>query len=173
MKKYPATMLCLAVLTAFMSSVSKAQNDKDAAYYCTAEAAGGLEYNKANKKWGGAEFLADHKFVLGMTFLRTSDRKKENELQGDDIIDVYGVTITDAGKTYAAPCVSRSGDREVSVSLKYNMLFCDSSLVEYRFNLNRNRFLQMYAGGYALGFDIDDEHSDTPVIQSGTCTKIR
>jgi hypothetical protein len=166
-------VLCVAFLTAFLSSTSDAQNKTNAAYYCTAEASGGLAYNNVLKKWEGVAFPVTHKFILRLKFVRTYVRRKENEFDKDETGNYYETTITDAGESFASPCVSYYGNaKEVWVSENINTVFCEAALVEYKFNLNRNRYLGTYSVGYAVGLGSDDEHSDTPAIEGGTCTKI-
>jgi hypothetical protein len=164
-------VLFLIVLVAILPTASSAQNDKNSAYNCTAEAEGGLFYNKALKKWQGREFTPDHKFVLRLRFLRTYIRKKEDEFQEDETINVYEATITNAGESFAQKCQSYSDTKEVAVG-KYNTVFCEAELFEYKINLDSKRYLATYSVGYAVGLHNDDEHSDTPVIEGGTCTKI-
>jgi hypothetical protein len=56
---------------------------QDVAYYCVGDAAGGLWYNEKTKKWEGASFRAEQKFVLKMNFVRARVRKEIIEEQGD------------------------------------------------------------------------------------------
>jgi hypothetical protein len=164
------TVVCLLLLATIMSSASNAQNDKSAAYFCTSEALAGLKYNKLQKKWEGVGFTADHKFVLRLKYLREFVEKNSKE---DKTISVYEVTMTDAGENFALPCTERLLDNNKEVLVGNNhLVFCNSVGVDYKINLDRNRYLGTYAIGYAVGSRQDDEHSDQPQIEGGTCTKI-
>lgn len=165
------SIVSLTAWSLVLSSATPGQNAKDAAYYCTAEAAGGLAYNEIIKKWQGVAFPAEHKFILRMKFLRTYIHKKESEIQEDEAFNLYEVTITGTGKNFPHECERYSGNKEVAVG-KYNTVVRTAVLIDYKFNLDRNRYLGTYAVGYAVGLGDDDEHSDTPAIEDGTCTKI-
>jgi hypothetical protein len=139
---------------------------KDAAYYCVAEFAGGLLYDATAKKWQGASFRADNKFVMRMKYVGS---RIEQSGSSDWSITEYMVTITEAGKAYASPC-SDAGSYEAKPVLSSNSwIVCNSSLTDYQFNLKTNRFLSVYAQGYAGG---DDNNKNTPSVSGGTCTKI-
>jgi len=166
-------LVCSIVSTLVLPSVSNAQEDKTVTYYCTAEAEGGLFYNKAIKKWEGVRFEPRHKFVLRLKFVRTYVRKKVNEFDEDERMNVYEVTVTDAGEPMRIihdKCTTNSDSNEVPVG-KNNMVLCSTVFSDYKFNLDRNRYLETYAIGYADSSK-DDEKSDTPTIEGGTCTKI-
>jgi|GEM_PF-5827956 len=179
------TVFCAVSLTAILPSSSNGQTkDGDAAYYCTAEASGGLAYNKLEKKWEGVAFRATHKFVLRLKFLRANHLKDETDV-------IYEVTITDAGKSDTGLCMSH-GNKEVLVSGLARVVFCEEGGIGYRVNLKNNRYLKSFPFGYytvGSGKFVDvhptdptkpnwqivpdnDEDSDTPYIEGGACTKI-
>jgi hypothetical protein len=163
------TTICSIVLTTTMLSSSSAQSGTNTAYYCTEEASGGLQYDKVAKKWVGIGFNATHKFVLRLKFLRTFVRKRRNEVDHDETIGVYGVTITNAGESDESQCESE-GNKEVFVG-DNSLAFCRRGLIDYKINLEKNRYLAVYAIGFAVGWQ-SDEDSDTPYMEGGTCTKI-
>jgi len=101
--------------------------------------------------------------------LRTFVRKKRDEFDHDETISVYEVTITHAGESYVGQCES-DDDKEVFVGSN-NLAFCSRNLIDYKINLEKNRYLAVYAFGFAVGGQ-SDEVSDTPYIEGGTCTKI-
>jgi hypothetical protein len=138
---------------------------KDAAYYCVAEFAGGLAYDAGTKKWQGASFRTDNKFVMRMKYV--GSRGQGSGLTGS--LTEYMVTITQAGDSYAAPCTDDGSYEAKSVLSSNTWVFCNSSLADYKFNLKANRFLSVYALGYVDGTDNND---NTPAMTGGTCTKI-
>jgi|SRR5579862_436281 len=162
-------MFCLTLMAAFLPSMSNAQNNNDAAYYCTEEASGGLQYDKLVKKWVGIGFNATHTFVLKLNFLRTFVRKKATQFDHDETISVYEVTIADAGENDGNQCES-DGNKEVFVG-DNSLAVCRDVFIDYKINLKNNRYLAIYAVGFAVGWQ-SDEDSDTPYIEGGTCTKI-
>ena len=171
---------CL-ILTTIFSTVSDAQKNGDATYYCTAEAAGGLAYNKVEKKWKGVGVNTTNKFVLRLKFLREISSNNETNA-------VYGVVITAAGKNVGSKCISMSGGEAVEVSDLAQVVFCQifQGLEAYRINLKNNRYLHTVPFGYyTVGTPMPrgeagamtlvpstDEDSDTPYVEGGTCTKI-
>ena len=128
-----------------------------------------MQYDQVAKKWVGLGFNTTHKFVLRLKFLRTFVRKKRDEFDHDETISVYEVTITHAGESYVGQCES-DDDKEVFVGSN-NLAFCSRNLIDYKINLEKNRYLAVYAFGFAVGGQ-SDEVSDTPYIEGGTCTKI-
>lgn len=162
-----------------LPTASDAQNHGDATYYCTAEAAGGLSYNKVEKKWKGVGFNTTNKFVLRLKFLSETSSKNETNA-------VYGVVITAQGKDVGSKCISMSGGESVEVQELGQVVFCQVGGEGYRINLKNNRYLHTFPFGYytvgtpmprgelgAMTFvPSTDEDSDTPYVEGGTCTKI-
>src|SRR5262245_53104280 len=84
----------------FVSGTAFAQS-KDMAYYCVGEAAGGLKYNEATKKWEGTPFYPRQKFVLKMKFVRTRTQKGKYSTEG---VSDYMVTLTPSGENGSLRC---------------------------------------------------------------------
>lgn len=171
--------LVLIFIVAF-SSAARSQTNGNVAYFCTAEAAGGLAYSKTEKKWVGVGFHARHSFILRMKFLLETHLKDETRSS-------YQVTITEFGKNVGSKCKSRSGDEEVDVGTRVQAVLCNMDSSEgYRINLKNNRYLRVFPFGYyTVGagkfvgevgdmkiIPDTDEDSDTPFVEGGTCTKI-
>jgi hypothetical protein len=152
-------LLCLIV-----ASPAFAQS-KDVAYYCVSDAAGGLWYNEKTKKWEGASFRAEQKFVLKMNFVRAGVRKEMIEEQVTD----YNIMVTASGKDTSLPCTRNYPNETVTVADQYRSFSCTTVAHDYVFNLRTNRFLSIYPHGYVGG---KDSNVDTPAIEGGTCTKI-
>jgi hypothetical protein len=133
--------------------------NKDLAYYCVGQAAGGLWYNERTKKWEGASFRAERKFVLKMNFLRVIDQYESD----------YKITLTQQGESTSLPCKRNYSVETVSVADQYRSFSCTTIAYDYVFNLQTNRFLEIYVHGYVGGTDNND---NTPAVQGGTCTKI-
>ena len=102
-------LLCLIV-----ASPAFAQS-KNVAYYCVTEAAGGLWYNEKTKKWEGASFRAEQKFVLKMNFVRAGVRKEMIEEQVTD----YNIMVTASGKDTSLPCTRNYPNETVTVADQY------------------------------------------------------
>jgi hypothetical protein len=138
---------------------------RDAAYFCTAEATGGIYFNKGSKRWEGTAFASNIKFVLRMKFIR--DAEKETT-----VVSEYVATITKSGESYEAPCLPEEpipGDFHVDVYNGRNYFTCRDNPVSYQFNLNTNRFLRFYEWGYVDG---KDTNNDEPSATGGRCTRI-
>jgi len=156
-------ILSTAILIACVPlTTASAQLGKDASYFCIAEIAGGLSYDQGLKKWKGAEFSTNGRFVLRLKHLRT---RVEQGILPDGIVHDYNVGITDAGRNVPRSCVARS-EEPVTVP-EVGWLVCTAGLREYRFNLRTNRFLSIFLIGY-----IDGDDNNSPLIEGGTCTKI-
>jgi hypothetical protein len=152
-------------LTTLSSSAALSQT-KDAAYYCVAEAAGGISFDAVNKKWHGTAFNADDKFVLRMKFLAERVEKKST---GDEHLSDYVITLTNAGESYAAPC-GPSMFEQKPISVPDTGFFrCNADVTDYVFNVSTGRYLELYSVGYVDG---NDTGHDTPSVTGGTCTKI-
>jgi hypothetical protein len=138
---------------------------KDVAYYCVGDAAGGLWYNEKTKKWEGASFRAEQKFVLKMNFAGARIQKGMIEEQVSD----YKVMVTASGQDTGLPCTRNYPNETVTVADQYRSFSCTTGAHDYMFNLRTNRFLSIYVHGYVGG---KDSNADTPHVEGGTCTKI-
>jgi hypothetical protein len=137
--------------------------DKDAAYFCTGEAAGGIYFNTYSNRWEGTVFRGDSKFVLRMKFIRDTEKVTTG-------VSEYLATITNVGESVGMPCFqSTSADLHVDVYRGGTFFMCQNFTISYRFNLKTNRFLKFYEEGYVDGKDNND---DTPAVTGGRCTKI-
>jgi hypothetical protein len=172
---------CLMVLVLGSQSSSYAQNDKNAVYYCTAEAAGGLAFNPAAKKWMGLGLTATNKFVLRLKFL------KEDTISSKHYF-AYEVTIADPGEKSGSQCKSNTNSDQVEVGTDGAVICQVEKGDGYRIGLHSKRYLHTSPFGY---YSVDpfrdlfrtealpnppppttDEESENPYIEGGTCTKI-
>jgi hypothetical protein len=138
--------------------------EKNGAYYCVADASGGIFYDDNSKRWEGTTFCPSTKFVVRLTF---AEHKIEKNFLGDqDDHNYYKIAITDSGDNYASPCTS-DNTGEVIV-LNPGLTRC-SVISDYVFDFKNNRFLSAYLLGYVGG---KDNNENTPAVSAGTCTKI-
>lgn len=157
----------LAIAIVLVSSPAAALPAKDASYYCNAVASGGIFYNTGTAQWEPTRFKPDRKFVLKLRFL--AQRQQKDLFDQLETVGDFEVTMTDAGTSRALPCANLKDFTPTNSIGKENWLVCVSSLSEYRFDLNANRFLGAYLQGYVNGKDTND---DTPAVTAGVCTKI-
>lgn len=156
-----------ALALILLSNSASAFPAKDASYYCNAVATGGLWFNANSGQWEPTKFKPDRKFVLKLRFL--AQRQQKNIFDQIETVGDFEITLTEAGTNNDLPCLNLKdfGPRN-SIGTE-NWLVCTSSLSEYRFDLNTNRFLAAYLQGYVSGKDTND---DTPAVTAGVCTKI-
>ena len=142
---------------------------KDTSYSCAVEFAAGLRYNGRTKKWEGAKFKPEAKFVLRMKYLRSMAGKEHSGK--DEPAQLFDVTTTKAGSSTALPCenpLEPSGSVAIGGDeVEFDCL--GANLQEFKFNLKTNRFLAIYAIGYVDG---TNNNADNPTLSGGTCTKI-
>jgi hypothetical protein len=144
----------IAVWLCSMASGELAQS-KDVAYYCVAAVAGDLWYNEKTKKWEGHSFRAEQKFVLKMGLVRS-------RVRGEEQVNDYKVTITESGQNTDLTCYALSDEETITIKDKDRIL-CTTYTHDYRFDLQRNRFLAIYPHGYLDG----DNNNSTPAIEAG------
>ena len=132
---------------------------KDAAFFCIEEMIAGLTFNEATEKWDAKTIRPEHKFVIGMKFIRTY-----GSLQMSD----YDVTITKAGTDDVASCTNRY-HVGAPVQVADDEFGCRTKFFDFIVNVKTLRFLRIYSEGYVGGKDIG---ADTPSISGGRCTKI-
>jgi hypothetical protein len=160
---FTTTLLIFLLCTDF----ARALDRKDTSYFCTAEAAGGVSYKADQKKWGGAIFRTNEKFVLRLKFVDVE--AGTSTWDKNDIYTNFEVFLTPSGTNSDSRCsYIGAGGKKVSVS-KHDQFTCYAALQQYIFNLNTNRYLNIYAQGYTDGTDNND---DTPSVTAGVCTKI-
>jgi hypothetical protein len=157
------------LLAANVPSAAVAQVNKNAAYFCIAEASGGLYYNGTTKGWEGSSFKAEQKFILRLKFLRTRMQKGTFIFATDEAVSDYEVTTTQSGSNFAEGCESDSGAKEITVVDQLGYVNCEESFGRLKFNLKSNRFLLAYLSGFVNGKENND---DTPAVSGGACTKI-
>jgi hypothetical protein len=163
--------IALFALLAVNSSTTLAQSWNGAFYSCAVEATGGLAYDATIKKWKGAAFRPDKKFMLLMEY---KGRRENQPEYGKETVDDYNVEIVQSGTAEPRDCIVPDSDYSekgwvVGVWSDGTVENCHDFITTYKFNLRTGRFLSIYAIGYIDGKDDD---SNTPVISGGTCTKI-
>ncbi len=155
-------MLISMVVLSIATSAHAGIAPKDASYFCVAEIAGGLRYNERTKKWEGATFKPDAKFVMRMKHLRSETRKDSRGK--DEPAQVFDVTITPERGRVAETCLTP--DVSVVFSSDRMRFRCLGVRHDYQFNLENNRFLLF---GF---FDGTDDNENTPAVTGGVCAKI-
>lgn len=140
---------------------------RDATYFCNVKAAGGLRYDEQTKVWRSANFKPGNSFVLKLKFVASRTQKSWNDK--DEPVNDFSVTLTEEGSNSEKKCYNSRTFKEIITISSINYINCNSSITEYTFNLESNRFLAAYLVGYVGG---DDNNDDTPSISGGTCTKI-
>ena len=157
-----ATRFAVAAAFSFGPSfVLAVEQGKDVSYFCVVEFAGGLSFNQKTNKWEGTKFRTDDKFVLRLKFLQS--RTEKSHFGEDQQVHDYKVTIIKSGTSSAVAC---GGD---SVSVTAERVECTSTMTNYQFNLENNKFLGSYPHGYVDGIDNGE---DTPRVSGGRCMKI-
>lgn len=160
--------LHFAVLAAVMAvAPAQAIEPKNAAYYCTNEATGGVKYSPQLQKWTSGSFLPDKPFVIRLEFLN-SRRQKQFDWTELSTVNSFSVTVTEAGSKDAHACKDASNYKAPVEVWDDGWLRCNVALSELRFNPENNRYMSAYLVGYVGG----DNGGDTPAISIGTCTKV-
>jgi hypothetical protein len=171
MARLPSPQISLRWLFAaclLSSSSAHAIEGRDAAFYCTPEAAGGLAYDDKLRKWHSANFHPERNFVLKLQFIQ-SKQEKIADWADPDTVNQFEVSVVEAGSNKKKNCRNMK-DYQLPVPVwSDGWVRCEAALTEYRFNPANNRFLQIYLLGYIDGKDNND---NTPSINAGICTKI-
>lgn len=145
-------------------------------YSCIGDMVGGLNFDKASKKWEATTFPIIERFNLKLKLL--SATAKKNLFNRDDIETKYEVEVETVASKDASPCVDygkseRPFSREVGVT-QFSYLRCYwGGLTHARqltFNLKNFRFIEVYLHGYLD--EKDDGKDDQPALIGGTCKKI-
>ena len=164
---------CSAALSAVLLVVSIeavwAVEPKDASYFCVAEASGGLSFNAVQKRWIGTSFRASEKFVLRLKYVDANFGTAKYDK--DELYTNFEAFVTPSGSNYESKCapLSRGGNATIAVG-SYGGFACYANIQEYVFNLNTNRYLNLYSSGYTDG---TDNNENTPSVTAGVCTKIK
>ncbi|MCA1514559.1 hypothetical protein [Bradyrhizobium sp. NBAIM01] len=157
----------LAALCVFAGPAS-AIAPKNATYYCTNEAAGGVSYEERQSRWAGTVFRPSKPFVLKLNYLGSS-REKMYEWADPSDVARFNVTVTAAGSNKDIPCYDLRDPLKPILVWGNGWVRCESSLSEIRFNTENNRFMRAYLVGYVDG---EDNNENTPSISIGVCTKL-
>ncbi|WP_027062840.1 hypothetical protein [Mesorhizobium loti] len=147
-------------------------------YLCTPEAVGGVMFEERSKRWVGAVFNpAEGTFILQIAKLDDITIDMYGEVEG---ATAYKMTLKEPGARSSKFCepvpISNPGtidDAHVkSAFISFGQISCsDLVLTEvYKFNLEKLRFMSIYADGYLSPADFEDY--DRPHIAVGKCTKI-
>ena len=162
----------LSAAFALASVSAHAIEPKNATYYCTIEAAGGLRYDEQLRKWRSANFKPDKPFVLKLQFLTST---KESMFEGAELrgVNKFRVTVTEAGSTSDSACRNVDDYKSPISVWGDGWLRCNASLTEYSFNPSNNRIMTAYLVGYVDGEDNNNNNNNnTPTVAAGVCTKI-
>ena len=156
----------LSVPLLLLSSAAHPQS-KNVSYSCVVEWVGGGWYNSATKRWESHSFKPDSlvysKFSLRMKFVATRPVQTFNRTE---YLDDYNVSITPSDSPLPRDCEGNNDTGIVTVRL--NAMRCSASVLDYMFDLNTNRFLQIHAAGY---FNGNNDNDNIPYMAGGTCTK--
>jgi hypothetical protein len=158
----------LSVALVALASPAAGFDLKDAAYFCTTEMSAGLAYDRERGRWSSAIFRPAAPLMLRLRILGT--RVEKDVFGSSETVADFDVSITKQGSNFESPCTHKSMPSIKAVSVHTaGLVRCNSSLVDYVFNLNNNRFLEIFDVGYVNG---DDGESETPAVSGGLCTKI-
>jgi len=116
-------------------------------YLCIAEASGGVEYNKSQKKFQGTGFNTDAKYILkkdGVKWIFSRFGKEPTELE---------------------EC------KEYSLENEVYWISCKIIAGRFHMNLKPLRFYRTYTAGY-LPPKKNEPVVDTPFIEVGSCSSI-
>ena len=167
MRRLAITLMTCVVV--YGPDVAIPQPLKDSAYLCIQEFSGGLAYDAHTKRWDGAAFKTDTKFILRLRYERPS-------LEGTlPTYYDYKLVITPFGTSEEHPCTPPGPTVEQrwwtpTITIGPSLFFtCTTSPGDYRFNLRTNRFLFTYPHGYVDG---KDDINNMPHVSGGTCSKI-
>jgi hypothetical protein len=159
-------ILAAASIVFFVVSAARADNEKDATYYCAPQITSGVAYDERGKRWIASTFKPTEKFVLKLQFL---NEKRQAESGPGWAYYEYNVWVTREGESTPTSCKTINSAKPEIVR-GTEVLRCDAVLFELTFNMNTNRFLTAYLYGYVNGKDNND---DTPAVSVGICTKIK
>ena len=152
----------------FGLSISNAMEPRDASYFCTVEFAGGIAFNQTLNKWESSKFRLERKFALKLKYL--ANRTVKDFAGKDETVRDFNISLTEADSNSSSICYSTNKDWSATVPISEDSLIsCSTGLIDHRFNLKANRFLESYLTGFIDGNDNSD---NTPTVMGGTCTKI-
>ena len=144
-----------------------AEGSDTSAYFCIAEASGGVAYNVHMKKWVGMTFNPDGKFVLRLRQL--SRRSEKNALGNNVVVTDYNISLINSGSNTVRTCQNIGSVNSTITVYGDGAFHCADGTTDYVFNLTTNRFLASDVRGYVFR---TDNSEDYPSISAGTCTKI-
>ncbi len=129
-------------------SVTSAAADEDAKYLCIGNKSTGFKYENGN--WNSVDFKVDKRYLVAV---------KKHWFK-DEVL----YSITEFGKDRASfYCDKEAPD-------KYGYIICEEGLGSFRVNIRTLRYMDVYPVGYIDGKD--NNATDTPSIEIGTCTKL-
>ena len=159
-----------------VSSISQAQDDSyydltgkfAGQYLCSDEAVGGIIYKNNSQEWIGGNFKSDTQYIVKIL---DGDIFGEGDYRGTR----YFVRIVVHGgdteiNDLSAKCFPTGGQEGLRIG-KNGRFECRRLLTRWNFNLDLNKYLSTYVGGYIYE-DADQPGSDTPFIAGGRCTKL-
>ena len=125
----------------------KATAAEEMKWICIADSATGFSYQGG--KWVPTNFNVEGKRYL---ISKKQYRQNKNDMR---------YHVTRIGRQYAYACQKDSPN-------EFGMIFCQD-IIEFKFNVNALRYMSIYSVGYFMG---NDEDSDTPYIEIGTCSPL-
>jgi hypothetical protein len=150
-----------------MCASSADAGNADRAYFCEAEATGGISLN--GSKWSGVGFNVTSRFILKLTYVTSSYRDAWDMKTFDkklESVREYKTLIRPQGSENASSCEINSVTN--TIVGPDETFTCNFSDFELRFNLNTRRYLQAYFGDF-----LDDRKgAGSPYMQGGGCTRI-
>ncbi|TIX80916.1 MAG: hypothetical protein E5V27_17985 [Mesorhizobium sp.] len=141
-------------------------------YLCIGEAAGGVIFDKDQKRWRGAVFdVSSNKFVVNVKALGVRDAPFA---AGAEPAMQYNISVRPfGGEEY--PCQDRIHDgafrRELSLS-REGRVHCIASLRDIIFSFSALRYMSPYAIGFVTGIDGPDDFGNSPNLEVGECSRI-
>jgi hypothetical protein len=114
------SLIVVVLLSVASDGLAQPQDVGSVAYYCVGDAAGGLSYNEKAKKWEGASFRLEQKFVLKMNF---AGARVQKGMMEEEVTD-YNVMVTASGKDTGLPCTTNDPNDTITVADRYRSFSC-------------------------------------------------
>ena len=161
------TISVIATSLVGCAAVAEPEQDFSGAYFCTAEAAGGVRFNDSTERWQGTRFTADTKRII------TIERGGKVLDVVPESLDYYYVTYKYHGEDIDLGCVDVSdtlSEFPQLIHINDGEISCKTYGGWLEVNLRNGRFLQTSTAGYTDGID---NNRNTPAVVIGTCSRIR
>jgi hypothetical protein len=151
-------------ISAELSSTFDTTGKFAGSYLCIPDAAGGVYFDEASKRWQGAIFnVEDKKLVVSIKVLGLKEYKILFSTLSEMVLD-YEVKVSVIGRE-GLYCNTPNGE---PLAIYESGIFQCGLLYKYRFDLNKLRYVEFYTAGFVDGIDNND---NTPAVTVGRCSK--